>query len=61
MQLKCGMNGSPILPAKVRVEITNDLTDKHLVVRCKDKHSDLDLQHLMLYNNISKLFKILNK
>jgi len=36
--------GSPIFPTKVPVEITYRLTDRSLVVRCKDKHHDLGLQ-----------------
>jgi len=37
---------TPIFPTKVTVEITYCLTDRSLVVRCKDKHHDMGLQQL---------------
>ena len=46
MQFECGESGSPLLPTKVTVEITNRLTDRYLAVQCKDKHHDLGVQQL---------------
>jgi len=56
VQLKYGMSGAALLPHKVRVEITNRLTDRHLVVKCKDKKNDLGVHQLNVGEKYSFTF-----
>jgi len=48
IHLKCVVSSSPIVivPTKVRVDITNRLTNRYLSVHCKDKNNDLGVHQI---------------